>query len=262
MNPRKKQREELKLSQADAANLAEVSLATWRKWEDNPDKVGQASRESCEQALDGAAHARAQLVAELDEFAENWKTCPYLTARQAFAVSVILDVWSEMIDDWLEDPSSEPLHEVAPFKMLDLRVMMLVNENRAWAAAALERCCSVSEELRQGVLPFDHPDCFFDEALMALVLPQAEMLMTDMPDIVEGLPDRVSADDDTWVLDDSWERVVHALNDRCHWDDWLLPAAVGNPLLRTMLDERHPFTWFDLDESSYSEHMEQLEEPF
>jgi hypothetical protein len=124
--------------------------------------------------------------------------------------------------------------------------MMLVGESRAWTELARRRCLAVSEEIKNGVLPFDRNGCFFDELLMALALPYAEASLTDEPDIFSGLPlATASRDDDYALLDDEWDSVSDGFDDRCRWDEWEVPLIWNHPLLRTILEERHPLTWFD-----------------
>lgn len=133
MNTRAERRLELGLTQAEAARRAGRSLDTWRKWEVDPDSVNAESRRRCaavlrfdavEPDVDGWAG---------EHYARVWGTNPAITPRQAFAISMRLDLlYDAHIAPWVRDPDG-PLHDVAPFDDLDLRVMMLVGESRAWA---------------------------------------------------------------------------------------------------------------------------------
>lgn len=53
MTTQSTQREAVGLTQDQAARLADVSVATWRRWEQNPNSVGINAREKCEAALVG-----------------------------------------------------------------------------------------------------------------------------------------------------------------------------------------------------------------
>lgn len=53
MTTQSTQREAVGLTQDQAARLAEVSVATWRRWERDPNSVGINAREKCEAALAG-----------------------------------------------------------------------------------------------------------------------------------------------------------------------------------------------------------------
>jgi transcriptional regulator with XRE-family HTH domain len=247
VNQRREAREKLGLTQGDAARQAGVSFATWRRWEEDPSTVKASTATACAEVLDREASFRSALAAEQGSFIASWEGSPHLTPRQAYAIAGCLDFWADLsLGEWLKDPESEPLHTVTPFEQLDPRVMMLVGENRAWAELARRRCLAVSEEIKNGLLPFDRDGCFFDELLMALALPYAEASMSDEPDLFSGLPmATASTDDDFVLLDDEWDAVSDGFDDRCRWDEWEIPLFTNHPLLRTILEERHPFTWFD-----------------
>lgn len=91
-NPRREQREQIGLSQAEAGRLAGVSGVTWKKWEEDPEKVNAATRASCERLLTGKAAFNAKVAAEAADFEQAWGDCPYLTPRQAWAIAGALDV--------------------------------------------------------------------------------------------------------------------------------------------------------------------------
>lgn len=260
MNPRRTRREALGLTQADAATRASLSLATWRRWEENPDKVSAATRIACERILDQDAALKAALATEAENFERAWGDCLHLTPRQASAITYSLSWWSDAeISEWLRDPTGEPLHAVSPFDQLDLRVMVVVNDNRAWAAKARERCDAVAAEIENGVLPFDRPGCYFDELLMALALGDAEERLSDMPELFEGIPGRTVADPEgDWTLDSDWEAVSEAFDDRCRWDDWEVPLYKDHSLLSAVLNERHPYSWFDPGEGTAPGYLQRL----
>lgn len=198
-------------------------------------------------------------AAHLAQLHESWKDSWVLTPRQAASIAMVLDGWADTdIDEWLRDPSSEPLHEVDPFAQIDKRVMMLVGENRAWAALASERCHAVAEEIANGVLPFDRPGCYFDELLMALALPNAEVQLTDCPELFEGLPPRIRADDDSPAADDEWDSTSDGFDDQCRWDEWEVPTYTEHPLLPALLAAHHPYHWFDIGGETGAGYLQRL----
>lgn len=260
MNPRREARDKLGLTQGDAARRAGVSFATWRRWEEDPSSVKATTATACAEVLDREASFRSALAAEQASFIASWEGSHYLTPRQAYAIAGSLDFWADLsLGEWLKEPASEPLHTVTPFEQLDPRVMMLVGESRAWAELARKRCLAVSEEIKNGTLPFDRDGCYFDELLMALALPDAEASLADEPDLFSGLPiAAASADDDYALLDDDWASVSDGFDDRCRWDEWEVPLFMNHPLLRTILEERHPFTWFDAGKPTGAGYLNRL----
>ena len=266
MNPRKQAREAIALSQSDAARRASVSFATWRRWEEDPDSVRQSTREACERVLDFESRFQTELEVESEKFVASWADKPHLTPRQASAIAGTLHLWADLyIREWLRDPSSEPLHQVTPFDALDLRVMMLVGENRAWAAKFAERCDAVADEIAEGVLPFDRAGCFADELLMGMCLDDARTQLEDMPELYEAIPARgpggADGDDDGyWVHDAGWDAVSDGFDDRCRWDEWEVPLMRDYPLLSAILAAHHPFAWFDLTTASGPGYLNRLAE--
>jgi hypothetical protein len=189
-----------------------MSLATWRRWQDDPDAVSANTRTKCERVLDaeGAVQERRRqaLRDEYEKIERQWKDHPFLTPRQA-AIQTQLDMWQHLyLGEWLEHGGAdvEPLHAVSPFDSLDSRVMVHVNDDKAWAHLARQRCIAVRDEMDGGALPFDRDRCFFDEVLMALAL--AWVIETYEDNEAEGDFDGIAphADDDDWeVLSDAFE---------------------------------------------------------
>lgn len=260
MSERSDRRIELDLTQTDAARKADVSLATWRRWEEDPDSVSAKTRIACEDVLEGASEFERALSKSAVAFTGSWQDSPRLTPRQAYAIAVELDGWADgEIAEWLRDPS-ESLHEVAPFHHFDLRVMMLVGENRAWAEAVRRRCRVISDEIEAGTLPFDRPGPLIDEVLIGATLDGAQASLKDMPELFERIPAREAVDDDEdYVIgDDDWDAVSDGFDDVCEWDEWEVPLRQGHPLLPAVLAQRHPFTWFDGGEPSGAGYLQRL----
>jgi hypothetical protein len=257
MNGRRDRREALDLTQPAAAAAAGVSLATWRRWEEDPAAVSAKTRTQCEAVLDKEAAYRRRAVAEADNYEQTWGDHPILTPRQAYAIATVLCIWADAyIGGWLKDPQQEPLHEVLPFSQFDLRVMVYVNDNKAWAAMAQKRCYALSDEIGSGILPFDRDGCYFDELLMAAVLSEAEDMLNGMPDLFDEIPARpspsrgeggdIDEDAESELSDDDWGWVGYCFADRCRWDAWEVPVRKDDPLLPAILADSHPYTWFDL----------------
>lgn len=227
MNVSRGQREELGLTQTEAAARAGVSLATWRRWEEGPSLVKESTRTACEGVL-SAEPPKPAIQDEIEKFGLAWMDCPYVIPRQAYAIAGELRCWVDLtIGEWLKEPSSDPLHQVSPFDQIDLRVMMQVNENRAWAAKVMERCEHAADEIAGGVLLFDRPGCYMDEFLIGLAMRDARASMSDDPEMYEKLVAR--AGDDENVGDEEWDAVSDEFDDRCQWDDWEVPTLSRAP---------------------------------
>lgn len=169
------------------------------------------------------------------EFEVVWGNSSYLSPRQAYAVATALGWWADTsIGKWLEKPSRRPLHEVAPFDRIDLRTMMHVGENRAWAALAFERCRAVAQDLSVGILPFERPGCYFDQLIFAVAVREAE----DIWDQVESGKDDMKESES----DSDWEPIDQVLQMRSHWP--YLEVIPGE----SIRSDRHPLTWFDTAE--------------
>ena|SRR6476659_8858004 len=91
---RREQREALNLTQQEAATKAKVSVATWRRWEENPEQVKARTAIACERVLDRHAKERAadaETSAEKARFAAAWSDpSKILTPRQAYAIAKVL----------------------------------------------------------------------------------------------------------------------------------------------------------------------------
>ena len=260
MNERVERRTELGLTQTEAARNAGVSLATWRRWEDEPEVVSEKTRASCENVLVRESELERRLSKSASAFLASWNDSQRLTPRQAYAIASELDGWADgELADWIRDPSA-PLHEIAPFHHFDLRVMMFVGESKAWAESVRERCHAVSEEIEAGILPFDRRGCLLDEVLMAAALRDAPELLNEIPELFEHIPPRVAIDDeeDYSIGDEDWDIVSDGFDDICRWDEWEVPIYRSHPLLSKILAERHPFRWLDLDVPTGSGYLREL----
>jgi hypothetical protein len=200
------------------------------------------------------------------QFTRVWGASGRLTPRQARAIAAVLEIWGDEIrTEWINaDASRSPLHDIAPFDRLDLRVMMVVGENAAWASAAAERCHAVAEEIATGVLPFDRDGCYFDELLIGAALLEAPEILAQIPDLFDGITERAAppgADEDydgSRLGDDEWDVVSDGFDDACRWDEWEVPVMNGHPLLGAVLAGHHPFRWFDPGPGTGSGYLRRL----
>jgi hypothetical protein len=254
-------REELGLTQPIAAARAEFSLETWQRWEEDPTSVSAEAREKCEHVIHTEAF-RIERAEQVARFEQAWKDCSYLTPRQASAIATALALWSYNIDQWLQGQSQQHLHEVGPFESIDRRAMIYVDDNKAWAAKAQERCDALSEEIERGVLPFERDGCFFDELLIGAALPEAEAILAALPEMFEDIPARAKAGDQDGdklqISDDDWNAVSDTLIDRCRWEGWQVPLYRDHPLLPEILADVYPYAWFDPPRHSDAEYEEDL----
>lgn len=248
VNERGERRVAQGLSQAAAATRADVSLATYRRWEENPDSVSAKTRSACAAVLGDDGPFAADLRRSADAFTAAWSDSAVLTPRQAYALALALDMWADgELHEWLRDPASAPLHDVGPFARFDRRVMFHVGESRAFADATADRCRALSQLLEQGTLPFEQPGCLMDEVLMGAALHDAQTYLSDMRELFEAIAERraVETDDEYLPGDTDWDFVSDTFDDNSRWDEWEVPTMLGHHHLPAILRARHPYTWFD-----------------
>lgn len=227
-----------------------MSLATWRRWEAIPESVSVETQRACERVLD----VRPLRLAGDDElFERRWADATEITPRQAYALSVVLGLWADELQEWIASPE-EPLHHIGPFALFDGRVMFYVGESRAYADEVRERCDAVAREIEDGILPVTRPGRFIDEVLLAAALSPAQGLLADVSEMFEGIIPRHGNGDDE-LGDEDWDALSDWLDDAAHAADWEVP--LGLPSLPVLLEKRHPFTWLDVhrDPPSYSLHV-------
>ena len=261
MNERISRRSELGLTQPEAAARSGVSLATWRRWEEDPASVSAKTRAACEKTLSAKSALTKALEKSYAQFETAWSDCHYLTPRQAYSIAAVLDLWADLyIQGWLDEPMQEPLHNVGPFARFDRRIMFYVDGNQAWAEMVRDRCYAVSDEIEAGVLPFHREGAYIDELLIATALAEAEDMLGDAPDLFEGIAPRDGSPEDDEGLsgDDDWDQLSDTFDDMCQWDDWEVPLYKNHPLLPAILAERHPFTWFDMVPASGPGYLQRL----
>jgi transcriptional regulator with XRE-family HTH domain len=261
MNERAATRQSQLLTQQESAGRAGVSLATWRRWEEDPAAVSAKTRAACEKVLNQDSAMSVALSEAAADFENSWSDCHYLTPRQAYAIASVLLLWADgELQEWGRGADNEPLHDVPPFAYFDRRVLFYVNESRAWVESVRERCYAIAAEIQRGTLPFDRDGAYIDELLIAASLAEAESQLNDMPELYDELAPREAfeTNDDYKVGDNDWESVSDAFDDRCRWDEWEVPIFANHPLLPLVLAARHPYTWFDLVPPSGRGYLQRL----
>lgn len=250
MSTQNGKRQELGLTQTEAARRAGVSLPTWRRWEADPSQVSEETNAKCRKVLD-----RDVPTFDVDwSTVEAWRDHPYLTPRQAAALVYELNGFGDLyLAEWLNH-QHEPLHDTPPFDQLDRRVMFHVGDNQAWVAEARDHCYAVASGIEKGKLPHDQVACFFDEFVVFAASTIAEETYPDKLDL--GLYDQIptrerreSEDEADWMTgDEDWEDLAEWLVDSSAWDVQAVcgPRGQLSPLVQLALSEHHPFTWFDL----------------
>lgn len=265
----KERRVTLGLSLEAAARTSGISAESWRRYEAGAgirrDKVAGVAKALKLRSLDDLRPNQAVLADYERAIIDNWSSSDRLTCRQALALATTIDHWADLyLGGWLEDSaSSDRLDEIPPFGYFDKRIMMLVGENRAWVAKARERCRAVGDEIIRGVLPFDRPGCYFDEVLMAAALLEAPDMLSDEQGFFENIPaverdgsgsDGDQDEEEYGPADSDWDSASDLFDDLAQWDDWEVPVRNNHLLLRTILENRHPFTWFDPEAIGESMH--------
>jgi hypothetical protein len=201
--------------------------------------------------LNRAEGKRSADLGAYERLWQAWRDRRDLTPRMAAGFAYAIDGFADLgIGSWLDGSDSAPLHAVDPFGAVDLRIMMAVADNRAWAALAGDRCRAVADEIDKGVLPFDRPGCYFDELLMALALGWARDFHADgLHDDALPARDRPEPELDglDTIFDDSdWIDEVEAnFDDAARFEDWQVPRFKGHPRVSDLLAARPPYTWFD-----------------
>lgn len=260
-----------KFPQTEAARLAGVSLATWRRFENDPASVSAQSRNKCQKALEKMAgkpgrEARMDLsLARLaDQLQEHWGDRHFMTPRQAALMTTALGLWDD--ERFLYDELSEN----GPFDMFAPTVMMHVHNNRPWAKAVYDRCKALHDLLTQGVNPLHVPHSFVDEVLMVAACREAG-----------GLEELYDEEDDSWLpepclpeggdiegadfedIDIDDIEAARMFDDEGGWADLeenILEIAKHDDEVEAVLGDdllfgdapRHPLEWFAVEELWYT----------
>lgn len=114
MNSRTDRHAGLGLTQSATATSEGLGLATWRRWEEDPDSVSARARPACLRVLASQSEHSRALAESAAAYDSAWRDSPQLTPRQAFAIVMMLDGWADTdIADWMQQ-SDWPLHQISP----------------------------------------------------------------------------------------------------------------------------------------------------
>ena len=255
-------RDQLGLTQAEAARRADVSLATWRRFETEPDtQLSDASLQGIARALKVSvstlgwmredpdldvttlpevtrAHASEDWLAKLNESFDGYP----MTPRQALAIESAARTFSDEEGFTWEDLAAGRLRltQAAPFCLLPADV--LLDTNDAWRSRLLDTFADIAERISAGRVPW--PRCVAEEVALYLSITEAQEVPLEEnfgPETVAQLDDH-GADDD---LDGPLEHLFQDHDFLAMWEDdsWLedptVTEAMGvNP------DSYHPRNWW------------------
>jgi transcriptional regulator with XRE-family HTH domain len=279
-SPIRARRNELGLTQQDAARRAEVSVATWRRLEaatgldgfkaDNVRSFARALRLSLGEFHQLMGSTEAPATDEDDDLTRFFNakfTGEPITAAEAAALhsTVAFSDFAPMISGEFEVEHAlgcgfpaflkgeASIREV--YLLRDLPELALTQVNNHWLVRMGERIMRVGHELGEGRIP--RPLCLADEYALSIVI-----MNTDPPSprsILDMYPGLNHSDPDDWDGEDedesAWDwrdQMLSALlppdeaNDyRRH--DLLIMEAHGQGIY-DITDPRHPLRWFDRDD--------------
>ncbi|RLP76844.1 XRE family transcriptional regulator [Mycetocola tolaasinivorans] len=262
-------RVELGLSQSEAARRASVSVATWRRFEGDPGSVSARTRHACERVLgrgDGVHLDSQSDPLGQEMFSIPWVQSPYFSPRQAAAVASVMDDWTHHdLDQWIRIPNASPLHTIPPFSEFDIRVMITIGENRAYAAAVRERCRHLSVRIQRGGLPFGCTGPYIDEPIFGATVLRAPTIPRNTPELFDALPEGINRTDGAGQLrgDHRWahlDRAFSELAEESAWGQklgcipWDAPLHPDHAELPALLAAHHPHTWLDARPDSIADH--------
>lgn len=266
-------RNELGITQADAAARAGVSLATWRRFEQAPglgyrgdtirgvQRALRLTREELTSLLgeDGPTVEEQAQKAWVGPWNEMWgaTSWPSISPLMACAIQVALDSGRHMLESALDGSNFDP-EEWPVLEEFDSRVFIEVGENRPWYRALAVRMEHLVEAMGKGQLIDESCECFADAALFGAAVRHAmdswDMAAEFWPGVSNVLPiendgaenhdeeddDRDEEDDD----EDRWDLFVEDLDDRMPYREWDCVFAEYRKT-RHLLNHRPVKTWFD-----------------
>lgn len=284
INPVRKRRVELALTQQDAAKRADVSVATWRRLEaaTNLDGFKADNVRGFARALRVGPAEFHQLMGseavdktdpEEDDIVHLFNssfTGDPLTAADAMSLhgTVAFSDFAPLKSEQFEvEPAlgcgfpaflkgEASIREVDLLR--DLPELALTQVNNHWLVRMGERIMRVGHELGEGRIP--RPVCLADEYALSIVIMNTDPpSISDVLDMYPGLNHREDDDAGDWDDDDAQEltsdwrdQMLGALlpPDEAHdyrRHDLLVIEAHGQGIYDTA-DPRHPVRWFDRDD--------------
>jgi len=268
-------RNELGITQAEAAAKAGISLATWRRFEQSPGLGYRADTiRGVERALKLARKELTNLLGEEQPAiavqtekekawiapwnelwgATNW---PSISPLMACAIQVALDSGRDMVESALDDSNFDP-EEWPVLAEFDSRIFIEVGENKSWYRALAKRMRHLVDAMDKGQLIDESCECFADAALFGAAVRDAIATWDDdteawagvsnaLPIENDGAESRTADDEDEdWDDDDDdrWDPFVDDLDDRMPYREWdcVFPEYRKT---RHLLNHRPVKTWFD-----------------
>jgi transcriptional regulator with XRE-family HTH domain len=267
-------RNELGITQAEAAAKAGISLATWRRFEQSP---GLGYRADTIRGVERALKlARKELVNLLGEEqpaiamqtgkdrawiapwnelwgATNW---PSISPLMACAIQAALDSGRDMLESALDDSNFDP-EEWPVLAEFDSRIFVEVGENKPWYRALANRMQHLVDAMDKGQLIDESCECFADAALFGAAVRDASATWDDDTEAWAGVSnvrpiDNDAAEspaasvDENWDddYDDRWDLFMDDLDNRMPYREWdcVFPEYRKT---RHLLNHRPVKTWFD-----------------
>jgi transcriptional regulator with XRE-family HTH domain len=267
-------RNELGITQAEAAAKAGVSLATWRRFEQSPglgyrgDTIRGAQRAlklthkelanllgEERPTVAGQAGKEKAWVVPWNELwgATSW---PSVSPLMACAIQVALDSGQDMLESALDGSNFDP-QEWPVLDEFDSRIFIEVGENKPWYRTLAGRMKHLVEAMDKGKLIDESCECFADAALFGAAVRHAiatwDLAAEVWPGVSHVLPiendgAEKHAEDSDWDEEDGdedrWDLFVDDLDDRMPYREWdcVFPEYRKT---RHLLNHRPVKTWFD-----------------
>jgi hypothetical protein len=266
-------RNELGITQAEAAAKAGVSIATWRRFEQSPGLgyrgdtirgVQRALRLTHKELADLLGEEQPTVAAQAGRDAwigpwnELWRATnwPSISPLMACAIQAALDSGLLMLESALDSSNFDP-EEWPVLDELDSRIFIEVGENKPWYRALAGRMKHLVEAMNDGQLIDESCECFADAALFGAAVHHAvatwDMAAEVWPGVSHVLPsehdeaendDEDSEEDECDGDDDHWDVFMDDLDDRMPYREWdcVFPEYRKT---RHLLNHRPVKTWFD-----------------
>jgi transcriptional regulator with XRE-family HTH domain len=268
-------RNELNITQAEAAAKAGISLATWRRFEQSP---GLGYRADTIRGVERALRlSRKELASRLGEdrpaiaeqtgkkkawiapWNELWRATnwPSISPLMACAIQVALDSGRDFLESALDDSSFDP-EEWPVLAEFDSRIFIEVGENKPWYRALAKRMQHLVDAMDKGQLIDESCECFADAALFGAAVRNAIATWADDSEAWAGVSNVLpiendgtqsptvedDEDSDRGDDDDRWDLFVDDLDDRMPYREWdcVFPEYRK---IRHLLNHRPVKTWFD-----------------
>jgi transcriptional regulator with XRE-family HTH domain len=252
-------REDAKLTQAELARRAKISVATLRRAETDESSVSDTTLAAIRKALGVASKAAAltgweRIAAELSA---HYSGEP-ITPRQAHALAIELGLNGEPETHLTEVISREVIiTDSLLFGLLPPAILMRVGENAAWLARFTETCSALADEIYAGKA--GEARNWAEAFAYHLALHPSSGLRDKFGDLTDSYDEtdfQQGSEDPTeeWDEDEAWENV----------DEYLIPPAASQAIMylgvegaaeamlapivtdgRLDLPLIHPFRWWE-----------------